>query len=104
MDCRNERGKLRKKRELQNGGSHTKAEWDALLAASPTCAECGRSWEEIPKRPDPRYKHVWTKGHKIHVLDGGTMDICNLQAECYQCNFRKNTGTLHRGDPEAIET
>lgn len=24
------------------------------------------------------------------VLHGGTNDVSNLQAECYECNFRKN--------------
>lgn len=94
MDCRNARAKRRNERVKANGGSHTRAEWLALLAASPRCAECGRRWEEIPPRPDPRYKAVWTKGHKVHVIDGGTADIANLQAECYQCNFRKNAGRL----------
>lgn len=79
-----------------NGGSHSATEWRALLAASPVCAECERPWDAIPKRPDPRYKHTWTKGHKIHVLDGGTNDLSNLQAECYQCNFKKNAGRLKR--------
>lgn len=26
----------------------------------------------------------------VPVLHGGTNDISNLQAECYECNFRKN--------------
>lgn len=90
MDCRNERAKVRLARMKVNGGQHTRAEWQALLAASPNCAECGRAWDEIPLRPDGRYSHTWTKGHKIPVLRGGSDDIANLQAECYQCNFRKN--------------
>lgn len=97
MDCRNARGKLRSARLIANGGTHTAAEWRALLARSPKCAECGRAWGEIPPRPDPRYKWVWTKGHKLPVYHGGTNDISNIQAECYQCNFGKNAGSLKRG-------
>lgn len=94
MDCRNERARNRKAKEAANGGRHTAKQWRDLLAASPRCAECGRTWAEIPPRKDPRYRYVWTKGHKIHVNDGGTADIENLQAECYQCNFGKNAGKL----------
>ena len=90
MDCRNARARVRQRRIRENGGSHTSAEWKALLAMSPRCAECGRTWHEVPPRPDGRYPHTWTKGHKLPVLHGGTDDIGNLQAECYQCNFRKN--------------
>jgi hypothetical protein len=93
MDCRNARAKIREQRIAFNGGNHTKREWQTLLAASPHCAECGRSWTDVPPRPDPRYRNVWTKGHKLPVRHGGPNDIGNIQAECYQCNFRKNAGT-----------
>ncbi|WP_427501238.1 HNH endonuclease [Methylomonas sp. MED-D] len=96
MDCRNARAKLRAQRIKENGGSHTKREWSALLARSPTCAECDREWSAIPPRPDSRYKNVWTKGHKHAVYHGGTDDISNIQAECYECNFKKNAGRLKR--------
>jgi hypothetical protein len=94
MDCRNERAKVRKERERRNGGKHTRAEWLALLAASLKCAVCNRFWSEISLRPDSRYKVVWTKGHKTPVYHGGSNDISNIQAECYECNFRKNAGSL----------
>jgi hypothetical protein len=94
MDCRNARGKVREARIKTNGGRHTVREWKALLASSPRCAECNRLWVEVPLRPDPRYKTVWTKGHKIPIYHGGTDDISNIQAECYECNFRKNAGRL----------
>lgn len=94
MDCRNARARVRQSRIKANGGSHTRQEWEQLLVNSPTCAECGRTWEAVPQRPDPRYQHTWTKGHKVPVLHGGTDDIANLQAECYECNFRKNAGRL----------
>ena len=90
MDCRNARAKVRQTRIKQNGGRHTRAEWEQLLANSPACAVCGRAWDRIPKRPDSRYTSTWTKGHKVPVLHGGSNDISNLQAECYECNFRKN--------------
>jgi len=94
MDCRNARAKVRQARVKQNGGRHTAAQWRELLASSPSCAECGRAWDQVPPRPDPRYRHTWTKGHKVPVLHGGSDDIANIQAECYECNFRKNAGKL----------
>jgi HNH endonuclease len=94
MDCRNQRAKVRAERIKKNGGSHTIDEWKSLLAKSPTCVVCGRSWDEMPLRPDPRYKHTWTKGHKVPIYHGGSDDISNIQAECYECNFRKNAGAL----------
>lgn len=94
MDCRNARARLRQARIKANGGSHTKQEWEQLLVDSPACAVCGRYWSEIPPRPDKRYQHVWTKGHKVPIYHGGSDDITNIQAECYQCNFKKNAGRL----------
>lgn len=95
MDCRNARALVRQARIKANGGSHTRAQWEHLLASSPACAVCDRPWDQIPLRPDSRYKTTWTKGHKIAVLHGGSDDITNLQAECYECNFRKNAGAAH---------
>ncbi|WP_375143616.1 HNH endonuclease [Bradyrhizobium sp. CCGUVB14] len=95
MDCRNARGRVRAAREKRNGGTHTEAEWQELLARTPRCQEkCNRLWSEIPPRPDRRYKNVWTKGHKVSVYAGGTNNIENIQPECYRCNFRKNAGRL----------
>ncbi len=96
MDCRNSRAKVRNQRIKANGGKHQKSEWESLLAMSLTCAECKRPWSEIPPRPDVRYKNVWTKGHKLPVVHGGTNNISNIQAECYQCNFHKNAGNLKK--------
>jgi hypothetical protein len=87
MDCRNARGKVRSARVKANGGSHTAKEWRDLLTATPACLKCRRPWDDIPKRPDSRYKHTWTKGHKVPVTKGGTLIIENLQPECYECNF-----------------
>lgn len=97
MDCRNQRARVRQERIKANGGSHTRQEWESLLAASPCCAVCGRAWHLIPPRPDGRYRHTWTKAHKVQVYHGGTDNIANLQAECYECNFRKNAGPLTAG-------
>ncbi len=99
MDCRNQRARTRELRKAANGGRHTRKQWEELLASSPGCAECGRQWEEIPRRPDSRYQFTWTKGHKIPVLHGGSNDITNIQAECYQCNFRKNAGPIKLDAP-----
>jgi len=96
MDCRNQRAKVRAERIKKNGGAHSNAEWISLLARSPTCAVCGRHWSEIPPRPDPRYKQTWTKGHKVPIYHGGSDAISNIQAECYECNFRKNAGALSK--------
>jgi hypothetical protein len=96
MDCRNARAKVRQARLAANGGSHTTREWQELLAVSPVCAVCSRPWANIAPRPDPRYKATWTKGHKIPVYHGGADDIGNIQAECYECNFKKNAGPIKR--------
>lgn len=94
MDCRNKRAIVRAERIKANGGSHTTKEWETLLSESPACAACGRKWAEVTPRPDSRYKNVWTKGHKIPIFHGGIDAISNIQAECYECNFRKNAGKL----------
>lgn len=94
MDCRNKRATVRLARIKANGGSHTKKEWEALLSATSACAECGRKWSEVPYRPDSRYKNTWTKGHKVPIFHGGSDAIPNIQAECYECNFKKNAGKL----------
>ena len=99
MDCRNERAKLRQSRIKANGGGHTAQEWSDLLARSPACAVCYRPWHAIPRRPDSRYKHTWTKGHKLAIYHGGSDSIDNIQAECYECNFRKNAGKLGSTKP-----
>ena len=99
MDCRNRRARTRMRRLSDNGGSHTERQWQELLASTPRCVECSRLWSEIPPRPDGRYRNTWTKGHKLAVYHGGTHEISNIQAECYQCNFRKNAGRLRRPAP-----
>lgn len=61
---------------------------------------CGRSWKDIPPRPDQRHKHVWPKDHIIPLIAGGTDDTGNVQLLCYQCNpfkykgFEENTNEV----------
>jgi len=62
----------------------------------PRCSVCNRAWDEIPKRPDPRYEYTRMKGPIRPICHGETDDISNIQAECYQCNFNKNAGKLKR--------
>ncbi|MCA1630933.1 MAG: HNH endonuclease [Acidobacteria bacterium] len=72
-----------------NGGSHTHKEWLEKLARYNRCPRCNRLWSEVPRRPNLRYKSVWTKDHIIPITDGGTSDIANIQPLCYSCNFSK---------------
>ncbi len=101
MDCRNRRAGVRIERIRLNGGLHSNSEWKILLEKCPVCAVCERPWSVIPSRPDPRYKQTWTKGHIVSIYHGGENCISNIQAECYECNFRKNSGVLARSVFEA---
>jgi hypothetical protein len=69
------------------GGTHTRAEWDALLARYEQCPLCGRRWEEIP--PHPGGGAVITEDHIVPLSRGGGNGIENLQPLCYSCNSRK---------------
>lgn len=90
MDCRNDRAKVRAERRKKNGGTHTVAQWNALLSATSHCPDCERLWCDIPLRPDSRYRTVWTKDHIIPVILGGSDDISNIRALCYECNFKRH--------------
>lgn len=90
--CRDERRVNYLKRKLKNGGTHTQAEWLKKLHRYTKCPRCRRRWEDIPPRPNKRYKNVWTKDHRIPLFRGGSDDISNIQPLCYQCQFRKGTG------------
>ncbi len=94
MDCRNERAKVRTERLKRNGGTHTVAQWNGLLSATPRCPDCKRLWREIPLRPDSRYRTVWTKDHIIPVTAGGSDDISNIRPLCYECNFKRHTKSI----------
>lgn len=95
MDCRNDRAKVRNARLKKNGGIHTFSEWQALLATTPRCPDCGRFWRDIPPRPDSRYRSVWTKDHIVPVIQGGSDDISNIRPLCYECNFRRHTKPIN---------
>jgi 5-methylcytosine-specific restriction endonuclease McrA len=88
-NCRRQRAVIYTNRKIENGGSHTKKEWKLLLARSPHCAICLKPWNQIPPRPDRRYKYVWTEDHIIPLSLGGNDSIENIQAVCYKCNSSK---------------
>ncbi len=87
--CRRGRAQVYSRRKTVNGGSHTSREWEQKLREHDRCPNCDRRWNDIPSRPDSRYKQVWTKDHIVPVTHGGTDDIENLQPLCYRCNFEK---------------
>lgn len=72
----------RKVRLLQNGGFHSKGEWENLKAQyNWTCPACKKS------EPDIKL----TKDHIISVLHGGSDNIENIQPLCKSCNSIKST-------------
>ena len=87
--CQRNRAKAYIERRNNANGKHSNKEWFAKLASYNSCPNCERLWSEIPSRPNPRYKNVWTKDHIIPLIRGGNNDIENIQPLCYQCNFGK---------------
>lgn len=87
--CRGQRAVKYLARTASSAVHHTRSQWLTKLAATPACMICQRAWEDIPPRPNKRYKHVWTKDHTIPVSLGGSDAIENIEAVCYQCNFGK---------------
>ena len=90
--CRQERAALYSQRKAANGGRHTKRQWLDKLAQYVLCPGCGCKWEEIPLRPDKRYRFVWTKDHIVPLSAGGSDNIENIQPLCYRCNSSKCNG------------
>ena len=69
---------IRKQRLMNNGGSHTKWEWNALRENYKNrCAECNK-------------EGLMTKDHIIPISKNGTDDIENLQPLCRSCNSKKH--------------
>ena len=87
--CRRLRAKNYTHRKQISEGSHTEKQWLEKLREYDHCAICNEKWENIPPRPDRRYKNVWTKDHIIPLTKGGTDDINNIQPACYRCNSSK---------------
>jgi hypothetical protein len=80
-EYRKYRYQLRKARIKVNGGSHTKAQAQALLQAQNyQCAYCHRAVK-------------LTKDHVIPVSQGGKNDIGNICWSCLRCNIQKNGRT-----------
>lgn len=93
VPCRNERRITYNARKIANGGHHTRSQWLEVLRQFSYCPRCSRAWNEIPPRPNKRYKTTWTKDHIVSLSKGGSNDISNIQPLCYQCQFQKNAGT-----------
>lgn len=87
--CRKSRAKKYGIQKKDAVGSHSAKEWLSKLAQYDECPNCERLWVNIPRRPNQRYKYVWTKDHITPLSHGGSDDIGNIQPLCYQCNFGK---------------
>ena len=73
----------RRERENEAAGSHTKEEWDEMVAVYGCCLICGS-------------KNI-VKDHIIPLYQGGSNCITNLQPLCRSCNSRKGPDrTDHR--------
>ena len=90
--CRRVRAGQYSKRKKLSSGSHTRREWLEKLQGFDKCPECKRLWQDVPIRPDRRYRYVWTKDRIIPLTRGGGDDIGNIQPLCYQCNSSKCNG------------
>ena len=103
--CRRTRATLYNQRRTlarsKPGGKHTRRQWEEKLSTYSSCPGCHRKWQDIPPRPDSRYKSVITKDHIVPLTLGGSDAIDNLQPLCYRCNFAKCNG---RGNFQNVST
>ena len=73
--CRRNRATSYTQRMKRNGGHHNRKEWLEKLATYDKCPGCQKLWKNIRRRPNRRYKHVWTKDHIKPITLGGTNNI-----------------------------
>lgn len=77
--------KGRNKRIADNGGTHSKYDWEGLKEKyNHTCPSC--------KKKEPEIK--LTRDHIVALLNGGDNSIKNIQPLCQSCNTRKHTKTI----------
>lgn len=70
-------------------GTHTKAEWTALVDVLGGCVRCGAGLDDLLGAP--------CKDHIVPVYQGGCDCIANIQPMCRQCNSSKGPDdTDHR--------
>lgn len=86
-DSRNWKGgiayfKIRAIRMRENGGSHTKGQWETSKAQYNWVCPCC-------KKPEPEIKLV--KDHVIPIANGGSDNIQNIQPLCFSYNAKKHT-------------
>jgi 5-methylcytosine-specific restriction endonuclease McrA len=79
----------RLKRIADNGGFHSKGEWETLKAQyNWTCPSCTKS-----EPFDQEYKFL-TKDHIVPLIKGGTDNIENIQPLCKSCNSIKSSQSI----------
>ena len=76
-------------KRLQAEGSHTTAEWEALLQQyGYHCLKCGKHQSQLDR--------VLEQDHVVSIINGGSDYIANIQVLCHECNgaggkWKKNT-------------
>lgn len=84
------RDRRRYARKIENGGSHTSAEWQALcIWFGGVCLCCGANG-------------ALTRDHVIPVVAGGSSNINNIQPLCKSCNDMKQAQTIDYRDPATL--